>query len=121
MQSALLTQTYPAEQERWPLPTHCSQMFPFPVCDFARTKTFYVRVTPTDPLTSIVVPGAGEPNYDSFENDPLMNAKQRRENEVQTLLSKLSHEMIGLGNRFLKYSITYLSVYLLPQKVLYFE
>lgn len=72
-------------------------------------------------LTSIVVPGAGEPNYDSFENDPFMNAKQRRENEVQTLLSKLSHEMIGLGNRFLKYSITYLSVYLLPQKVLYFE
>ena len=72
-------------------------------------------------LTSIVVPGAGEPNYDSFENDPFMNAKQRRENEVQTLLSKLSHEMIGLGNRFLKHSITYLSVYLLPQKALYFE
>ena len=51
-------------------------------------------------LTSIVVPGAGEPNYDSFENDPFMNSRQRRENEVQTLLSKLSHEMIALGKRF---------------------
>ena len=48
-------------------------------------------------LSSIVVPGAGEPNYDSFESDPFMNTRQRREVEVQSLLSKLSHEMIGLG------------------------
>ena len=48
-------------------------------------------------LTTIIVPGAGEPNFDSFENNPFINPKQRREAEVQTLLTKLSHEMIGLG------------------------
>ncbi len=48
-------------------------------------------------ISTIIVPGAGEANFDSFENNPFMNPRQRREAEVQTLLSKLSHEMIGLG------------------------
>jgi len=49
-------------------------------------------------LSSIVVPGAGEPNYDSFEGgDPFRTGRQRREAEVQGLLSKLSPSMIGLG------------------------
>ena len=48
-------------------------------------------------LTSIIVPGAGEANFDSFEANPFMNQKQRREQEVQTLLNKLSYDMIGLG------------------------
>jgi U3 small nucleolar RNA-associated protein 7 len=48
-------------------------------------------------VSTAVVPGAGEPNYDSFESDPFMNPRQRREAEVQSLLTKLSHEMIGLG------------------------
>lgn len=70
-------------------------------------------------LTSIVVPGAGEPNYDSFENDPFMNSRQRRENEVQTLLSKLSHEMIGLGMYCLIVECNNLSSYM--QMHLYFS
>lgn len=48
-------------------------------------------------LTSIIVPGAGEPNLDSFEANPFVNQKQRREEEIQGLLNKLSHDMIGLG------------------------
>ena len=52
-------------------------------------------------VSSIIVPGAGEPNYDSFENNPFMNTKQRREGEVQSLLQKLSHEMIGLDANFI--------------------
>jgi U3 small nucleolar RNA-associated protein 7 len=44
--------------------------------------------------------GSGEANYDSFESNPFQNAKQRQEQEVQTLLQKLSHEMIGLDASF---------------------
>lgn len=52
-------------------------------------------------LSTIIVPGAGEPNFDSFENNPYMNNKQRRENEVQTLLNKLSPDMIALDQTFI--------------------
>jgi U3 small nucleolar RNA-associated protein 7 len=48
-------------------------------------------------VSSIVVPGSGEPNFDSFENNPFVNPKQRRESEIQALLNKLSPETIGLG------------------------
>lgn len=48
-------------------------------------------------ITSIVVPGSGEPNFDSFENNPFITTQQRREQEVQTLLTKLSPDMIALG------------------------
>ena len=44
--------------------------------------------------------GSGEANFDSFESNPFQNSKQRQEQEVQTLLQKLSHEMIGLDASF---------------------
>ena len=45
--------------------------------------------------------GAGEPNFDSFESNPFQNTKQRQEQEIQTLMQKLSHEMIGLDASFI--------------------
>jgi U3 small nucleolar RNA-associated protein 7 len=54
----------------------------------------------THGVSSIVVPGSGEPNFDSFENNPYANPKQRRESEIQTLMTKISHEMIGLDASF---------------------
>lgn len=52
-------------------------------------------------ISTIVVPGAGEANFDSFEVNPFANAKQRRELEIQSLLTKLQPEMIGLDSSFI--------------------
>lgn len=42
-----------------------------------------------DGWSSIVIPGAGEPNLDTFENNPYQNSKQRAQQEVKQLLEKV--------------------------------
>jgi U3 small nucleolar RNA-associated protein 7 len=47
-------------------------------------------------VSSVLVPGAGEPNFDSFVANPYASIKERREQEVAHLLDKLQPDTIML-------------------------
>mmetsp|Transcript_24483 Transcript_24483/g.56811 ORF Transcript_24483/g.56811 Transcript_24483/m.56811 type:complete len:619 (+) Transcript_24483:38-1894(+) len=50
----------------------------------------------TDGFASLIMPGAGKANFDSFEANPYENKQQRREREVNSLLDKLQPDSIML-------------------------
>lgn len=78
---------------------------PYLTHTFPSTAVQAVHFCPFDDLlgvghsagfTSLIVPGAGEPNFDSLEADPFEGKRRRREREVNSLLDKIPFDMITL-------------------------
>ncbi|CCF60720.1 hypothetical protein KAFR_0L01120 [Kazachstania africana CBS 2517] len=72
---------------------------------FAGNKINNIKFVPFEDLlgvghetgvTNLIVPGAGEANYDALEINPYETAKQRQEQEVRSLLNKLPADTITL-------------------------
>ncbi|GAA5863258.1 hypothetical protein JCM8547_002878 [Rhodosporidiobolus lusitaniae] len=88
----------PSSSPRAPPPPYLTHTFPStPVHSLAFTPFDDVlTVGHARGLTSLLVPGAGEPNFDSLEADPFESARRRREREVNALLDKIPADLITM-------------------------
>lgn len=50
-------------------------------------------------VSNIIVPGCGDPVYDSYEDSPFMSKGMKREKEVRRLLEKIPYELISIESK----------------------
>ncbi|GAA6043359.1 hypothetical protein JCM8097_008049 [Rhodosporidiobolus ruineniae] len=88
----------PSVSPRAPPPPYLTHTFPStPVHSLAFTPFDDVlTVGHARGISSLLVPGAGEPNFDSLEADPFESKRRRREREVHSLLDKIPADLITL-------------------------
>ncbi|GAA5907866.1 hypothetical protein JCM6882_004577 [Rhodosporidiobolus microsporus] len=88
----------PSVSARAPPPPYLTHTFPStPVHSLAFTPfDDTLTVGHSRGITSLLVPGAGEPNFDSLEADPFESKRRRREREVHQLLDKIPADLITL-------------------------
>ncbi|KAL8277687.1 hypothetical protein RQP46_009960 [Phenoliferia psychrophenolica] len=93
----------PGQNPRMPPPPYLTHTFPgVPVHSIAFCPFDDVLgVGHSSGITSLVVPGAGEANFDSLEADPYEGKRRRREREVNQLLDKIPFDLITLDTDLL--------------------
>ncbi|KAG0148604.1 hypothetical protein CROQUDRAFT_90103 [Cronartium quercuum f. sp. fusiforme G11] len=77
---------------------YMSQLFPAQEVNQVQFCPFddLLGVGHTSGFSSLLIPGAGEANFDSLEADPYENKSRRREREVRGLLDKIPSDLITL-------------------------
>ncbi|CAO1613914.1 unnamed protein product [Sympodiomycopsis kandeliae] len=83
---------------------------PYLTNNFPKSEPVSIRFCPFEDVlgaghgkgfTSLIVPGSGEPRFDSMELDPFESKTARREREVRGLLDKIQPDMISIDPSFL--------------------
>lgn len=88
----------PGQNPRMPPPPYMTHTFPGTAVNDMRFCPFddVLGVGHGSGFTSLIIPGAGEANFDSLEADPFEGKRRRREREVNSLLDKIPFDMITL-------------------------